>query len=143
MTATDPAKGPFDLQIPVTPRDIDELGHVSNIVYLRWVQEVAIAHWRSTATADQQSGLLWVVLRHEIDYKHPALPGDVILARTRVGVAVGQSFERHTEILRKRDQRVLAVARTIWSPIDATTGRPKRVSDEIRHRFSVPADASS
>jgi acyl-CoA thioester hydrolase len=142
MNATDPARGPFDLEIPVSPEDIDGLGHVGNIVYLRWVQEVAIAHWRSTATAGQQSGLLWVVLRHEIDYRYPARPGDVVIARTRVGVATGQSFERHTEILRKGDLKPLAVARTIWTPIDATTGRPKRVSDEIRHRFSVPAAGS-
>jgi acyl-CoA thioester hydrolase len=139
MNTIDPAKGPFDLDIPVKPQDIDELGHVSNIVYLRWVQEVAIAHWRSTATSEQQSGLLWVVLRHEIDYKRPAKEGNVIVARTRVGVARGQAFERHTEILRKGDLKQLAVARTIWSPIDATTGRPKRVSEEIRDRFSVPA----
>ena len=139
MIISDPATERFEIAIPVQPQDIDELGHVSNIVYLRWVQTVAIAHWRSAATPAEQAGLVWVVVRHEIDYKHPARAGDTIIARTWVGTAAGQMFERHTEILRQGDRRLLAQARTLWCPIDAGTGRPTRVEADIRQRWSVPA----
>lgn len=128
---------PFEIRIPVRPDDIDLLGHVNNVVYLRWVQDVAIAHWTAAAPPEEQAKLLWVVARHEIDYKGSALPEDVILARTWIGKASRRSFERHTEMLREADRKLLACARTIWCPLDATTGALTEVSEAVRARFSV------
>lgn len=127
----------FELSIPVQPADIDELGHVNNVVYLRWVQEAAVAHWRAAATAAQQATVAWVVLRHEIDYKRAARMGEEVIARTWVGTASTHSFERHTEIVRATDRSLLARARTLWCPIDKQSGRPIRVDPEVRERFSV------
>ena len=129
---------PFDMPLRVDPSDIDELGHVNNIVYLRWVQDVAKAHWFSAAPAEDQAGLVWMVVRHEIDYLSPAGPGDELTLRTWVGAAAGLRFDRHTEILRANDRKLLAKAKTVWVPIDQATGRPKRVSDRVRKMFSVP-----
>jgi acyl-CoA thioester hydrolase len=135
---SDPSTERFELAISVAAPDIDELGHVNNVVYLRWVQDVAVAHWRAVATAAQQADVAWVVVRHEIDYKHAARLGDAIIARTWVGTASTNTFERHTEILRARDRRLLARARTLWCPVDIRSGRPTRVGSDIRERFSVP-----
>ena len=131
----------FELAISVKPEDIDELGHVNNVSYVRWVQDVAVAHWRSAAPAEDQARLLWVVVRHEIDYKQAAFLGDEILARTWVGGATRITFERHTEMLRASDRSVLAKARTLWCPIDARSGKPTAVSAAVRARFSVPSEA--
>ena len=127
----------FELAITVEPADIDLLGHVNNVTYLRWVQEAATAHWTARATAEDQAKLLWVVLRHEIDYKRAALFGDAIIARTWVGAATRIRFERFTEILRASDGQVLASAKTIWCPIDVKTMKPVAVSAEVRARFSM------
>jgi len=133
-----PSREPFELPIAIQGDDIDRLGHVNNVVYLRWIQDAAIAHWRVLATPEQQTAVAWVVVRHEIDYKRPARPGDAILARTWVGLASRNTFERHTEILRAADRKVLAQARTLWCPVDPQTGRAIPVSEEVRARFSVP-----
>jgi acyl-CoA thioester hydrolase len=125
-----------ELRIEVSEGDIDMLGHVNNVVYLRWVQDAAVSHWLAAAAPADQKALLWVVLRHEIDYKHPAFLDDEILARTWVGTASRRAFERHTELLRGSDARLLARARTLWCPIDPKTGKPTDVSDEVRARFS-------
>lgn len=127
----------FELAIVVEPADIDQLGHVNNVTYVRWVQDVAVAHWTSAATAADQEKLLWVVVRHEIDYKQAAFLKDAIVARTWVGQATRITFERHTEILRAADRSLLARARTVWCPIDAVTLRPTAVNAEVRARFSV------
>jgi len=127
----------FELAIDIGPDDIDDLGHVNNVVYVRWVQDVAIAHWSAAATTEQQAAVAWVAIRHEIDYKHPALPGDAIIARTWVGTADSHRFERNTEILRASDRKLLARARTLWCPVSRATGKLMRVSQEIRERFSV------
>ena len=55
------------MTVSVLPGDIDEQNHVNNTVYLRWVQDVATAHWRAVASPDAQESIGWVVLRHEID----------------------------------------------------------------------------
>jgi acyl-CoA thioester hydrolase len=127
----------FEMIIPVLPGDIDEQNHVNNTVYLRWVQDVATAHWRAVASPKAQETIGWVVLRHEIDYKGPATLGDEMMLRTWVGKATRLTFERFTEIRRNRDGRLLSEARTLWCPIDAQTGRPVRVSEEVSSQFST------
>jgi acyl-CoA thioester hydrolase len=127
----------FELSITVNPEDIDELGHVNNIVYLRWVQDAAVAHWTTLAPAAEREKLLWVVVRHEIDYKQAALLGDGIIARTWVGNVRRIRFERHTEILRACDRVILAKALTIWCPIDIHTGKLTGVSPEVTALFSA------
>ncbi len=111
--------------------------HVNNTVYLRWVQDVATSHWRAVAAAEAQTAFVWVVLRHEIDYKAPGFLGDEVLLRTWVGEASRLTFERHTQIMRRHDEQLLAQARTLWCPISTTTGRPARVSEELRAQFSA------
>jgi acyl-CoA thioester hydrolase len=125
------------MRLSVQPGDIDGQNHVNNIVYLRWVQDVATAHWESLASAEAQTAIGWVVVRHEIDYKLPANLGDEILLRTWVGEASRLKFERFTEIRRKENNQLLAQARTLWVPIDSKTGKPTRVSADVRARFSV------
>src|SRR6185312_7910940 len=117
----------FELTVSVLTGDIDEQNHVNNTVYLRWVQEVATAHWKAIASTKAQKDIGWVVLRHEIDYKTPGCPGDEVVLRTWVGKATRLTFERFTEILRSSDGQLLASARTLWCPINTQTGRPLRV----------------
>ena len=125
------------MTVPVLPADIDGQNHVNNTVYLRWIQDVATAHWKSLASAEAQDAIGWVVLRHEVDYRSPASLGDEILLRTWVGQASRLKFERFTEIHRKIDNRLLAQGRTLWVPIDVRTGKPTRVGAELRAQFSV------
>lgn len=127
----------FEITITVQPEDIDMLGHASNIVYLRWVQDAAIAHWSAIAPHREQETLLWVVRRHEIDYKKPAMEAEHLLVQTWIGSASRMAFDRHTEILRAADKKLLAKAKTVWCPIDRATGRPVDVSPEIRTLFSI------
>ena len=135
MSATEAE--PFAIGVQILPGDVDGMGHVNNVVYVRWVQEAAIAHWSAVAPADAQAAIFWVVLRHEIDYLRAARPGDAVRACTWIGHAQSMRFERHTAIIRD-DGTVLARARTLWCPVDAATGRPRRVPPEVRAAFSTP-----
>jgi len=126
----------YELSIQVQANDIDQLGHVNNVTYVRWIQDVAVAHWKATAPEADQQKLLWIVLRHEIDYKQPAFLGQELIARTWVGNASRLKFERHTEVVRRSDGKLLVKALTLWCPIDAVTGRPIEVSGEVRRIFA-------
>lgn len=137
MTEMTKAKEVFELHLDISPADIDQLGHVNNVSYVRWVQDAAVAHWNAAAAPEDQAKLLWVVIRHEIDYKRAAFLGDKIVARTWVGSATRLAFQRHTEIVRLGDAAVLARAVTTWCPIDAQSGRPTDPGTTVRARFSV------
>ena len=131
---------PFEITVQVLPGDVEDgMDHVNNIVYVRWVQEVALAHWFAVAPAQAQASMTWVVLRHEIDYLRPARPGDAVRARTWIGQAQALRYERHTTIVREAGM-LLARARTLWCPVDLATGRPRRVPAEVRTAFSVTED---
>ncbi len=128
---------PFEYRLRVEAMDIDARGHVNNTIYLHWVQEATAAHWQAVASQEEQDAIVWVILRHEIDYKRPALLHDAITVRTWVGVPEGVGFERHAEILREADGKKLARARTIWCPINPQSGRPVRIKGTLRSRFAV------
>jgi acyl-CoA thioester hydrolase len=126
--------------------DIDALGHASNIAFVRWIQEVAIAH--STAVgldleAYQRLGAVFVVVRHEIDYVRPAMRGDTLEARTWVATVQAAKVQRATELVRKHDAQVLARSLTTWGFIELATMRPKRIPEMIRTAFAWPSAASS
>jgi acyl-CoA thioester hydrolase len=125
----------YEISCDVSPAHIDELGHVNNVVYLSWVQDVAIAHWNSLTTPELRTRLIWVALRHEIDYKAEAVLGDRIIARTWTGLGRGVRYARHTRILRAADNVLLAEAVTQWCPMDATTRKPTRLPAEIAAYF--------
>ncbi len=131
---------PYRLRISVAPSDLDALGHVNNVVYLGWINEVAIAHWESITTAEERSRLAWVALRHEIDYRSEALLGETIDVITWTGEAAGLRYSRHTriEVADTGPRRTLVEARSIWCPIDPVRRRPARPEARIRALFAPP-----
>ena len=127
----------FSLPITAAAADIDELGHVSNLVYLRWVLEVAMAHSRSLGWdyPDYRAfGAVFVVRRHEIDYVASVLADQALVAETWVDDWRPASCVRKTELL--RDGKVVARAATTWALISLATGKPVRIPEELRNKFS-------
>lgn len=121
----------FSLTIQVQENDIDELGHVNNVVYLRWIQEVAAAHWEQIAPESMKQRYVWVVLRHEIDYHRPAFCSDSITGYTWVGEHQGAKFDRFVSLYRSGTDELLAKSKTTWCLLDASSMRPKRIEEEI------------
>ncbi len=124
----------FEQAIRPQPADIDELGHVNNAVYVRWIQEIAVAHWRAVADPEHVDSVIWVVTRHEIDYRSSSLSGEDLTIRTWVGVPKGARFDRFVEI-RDDSGRVRVSARTTWALVDPATRRPMRVTHDIAAPF--------
>lgn len=122
----------FSIPIPVRAEDIDELGHVSNLVYLRWVLDVAMAHSRAVGWDHPQyreRGAVFVVRRHEIDYVAPVTLGQDVTATTWVDSWRGASCIRKTEIA--RGDVVCARAATTWAFMAFASGRPQRIPEDL------------
>jgi acyl-CoA thioester hydrolase len=120
--------------ISVSPADIDAMGHVNNVVYVRYVQEAATAHWQAVASEGLKTSVLWVVLRHEIDYLAPAFGGENLCAKTWVGETVGVKSIRFVEIT-NASGKVIAKASTVWCMLDSTTLKPKRIEPIMMQPF--------
>lgn len=117
--------------------DFDELGHVNNARYLRWAQEIAVAHGRAEASENLKSRRLWAALRHEIDYRDPILPGDAFEGRTWLGAADGARFDRYVDIRKPGAVRPAAAVISTWVRVDAQTRKPRPVGAEIEGAFDV------
>lgn len=130
-----PGRQVFTLQFTPAASDIDANGHVNNVVYVRWIQDMATSHWASRQPAQDQARWAWIVLRHEIDYRRALMPGETATGRTWVAeTAEGPRFDRFVRI-DGPDGAMCAQARTEWCMIDAASGRPKRVTPDIVERF--------
>ena len=133
----------FTRTFTATGADIDELGHVNNAVWVRWVQELAVAHWQSLATAEEQAGLVWVVTRHAIDYRGNVREGEGVLGETWVpGAPYGARFDRHFRFTGD-DGRVKVEGVTTWALLDRASGRLLRVRPALADRFREGQASSS
>lgn len=133
----------FRLEMDAPASDVDELGHVSNVAYVRWIQEVAIAASAACGydfAAYHALGAIFVVRRHEIEYLAPAFGGDRIALVTWVESYRGVSTVRRTEISRVADGKALVSAETRWILVGTADGRPKRITPEMARRFGVGPD---
>jgi acyl-CoA thioester hydrolase len=125
----------FTQQKAPVAEDIDELGHVNNAVYVRWIQDIAVAHWYSVAPADLAANVVWVVVRHEIDYRAPSHLGETLTLRTWVGDAPkGARYDRFVEVAGP-DGKVRVRALTTWALLDRESRRPMRVTADITAPF--------
>lgn len=125
----------FSLTITATPSDIDELGHVNNAVWVRWIQDVATAHWQAVAPPAHVDAYIWVVTRHEIDYRGNVAAGETVTGETWVSdPPKGARFDRHVRFT-GADGKVKVEAVTTWALIDRATGRLLRVRDDIAAPF--------
>ncbi|HYG46667.1 MAG TPA: acyl-CoA thioesterase [Allosphingosinicella sp.] len=125
----------FERRITATEADIDELGHVNNAVWVRWIQDMATDHWRAAADPAHVDAYVWVVVRHEIDYLRAVLPGETVTGRTWVGEAPrGARFDRHVDFIGE-DGKPRVRARTTWAILDKASGRPLRVPKAVAEPF--------
>lgn len=125
------AAAPFQHEFSVPAEAIDTNGHVNNVAFVQWMQDVAIGHFRALGGTEPMRavGGAWVVRSHQVEYLAPAFAGEVITARTWI-VDVGR-----VRSLRKyefwRAEKLLVRGETDWVFVNAATGRPMSIPDAI------------
>jgi acyl-CoA thioester hydrolase len=126
---------PFTLPFTPTPADIDELGHVNNAVWVRWIQDMATAHWQAVAAPEHVAAYIWVVTRHEIDYRGNVALGESVTGRTWIEAEPkGAQFDRRVDFV-DASGKVIVRANTTWAMLDKASGRLVRVRPEVSAPF--------
>ncbi|WP_075342329.1 acyl-CoA thioesterase [Tenacibaculum agarivorans] len=124
----------FSTTRTVVSSEIDDLDHVNNVVYLQWVQDIATLHWQHLTKNSDAKDLIWVVLRHEIDYLGQATLNEKITLKTWVGETKGVKSIRHVEIF--KEDKLLVKAQTTWCLLNNKTLRPTRITEDIFNLLS-------
>lgn len=124
----------------VQPAELDGLGHASNVAFVAWMQDAAIAHSTAAGWSTQrysELGLVWVVRRHEIEYLGPAIAGDRLFVYTWVSTMERITSQRRYEIVHAETGKLLARATTDWVFVNLARGRPTRIPVELSSAFVV------
>jgi acyl-CoA thioester hydrolase len=127
-----PPSSAYAHRFRVAEADIDEQGHANNVVWVRWLNEAAIAHSEAIGCGRERMrelGAVWLVRRHDIEYLEPALLGEELVSWTWPATMRGATSLRRTVIV--RGEQLLARAETTWVLIDALRKRPRRVTPEL------------
>jgi acyl-CoA thioester hydrolase len=123
--------GIYGHELTVGPEVIDENGHVNNVAYVQWMQDVAILHFTALGGVPlmAECGAAWVARSHRIEYLRPGFAGDALVVRTWIADLERVRSLRRYEFL--RDGEILATGATDWVFVDAASGRPRRIPDVI------------
>ena len=118
---------------------IDENGHANNVAFVQWMQDVAIRHFDAVGgrAAMQAAGGAWVVYSHHVEYLLPAFAGDRVEILTWVANFNRALSLRRYRFLRASDGKLLVRGETLWVFVNAGTGRPLRVPDDLRQVFTL------
>ena len=100
------------------PEHIDENGHVNNTVWVRWMEDIATAHWMRDADPAHVAAYAWVVTRHEIDYRGNIGLDDSVEGVTEIKEGpTGARFDRHFTFT-NADGKAVVRAKTSWAMVD-------------------------
>ena len=119
--------------IGIAPDDIDDMAHVDNCVYLKWVQEAVVRYWEKVAPPEAVARHLWIALSHEINYRRPTFLDDLVVADV-IAEKVEGARAFFTTII-KRGEEVLAEVKSSWCCLDSVSLRPVRLARDIAARF--------
>lgn len=123
--------------IIVTEADLDELQHVNNVRYLQWIQDISKEHWQILVSPKDQKNMIWVVMRHEIDYKNAAVIGDELRIKTHIDSSRGATSVRVVEMLNAKTGEIVVQSRTKWCLLSSITNKPIRIPGNIIAIFST------
>ena len=137
-------EGVFREEFTVPQNAIDDNGHVNNVVFVQWMQDVATRHFEQIGGREllRSSGAIWVVRSHQVEYFSPAFAAERIQVMTWVASFSRVRSLRRYKFVRASDGKLLVRGETDWVFVNANSGRPCSIPEAIEKAFIlVPGDA--
>ena len=119
-------------------RDLDNVGHVNNAVYLSYAEDAGLDAaraygWSIRSLLDEGWGIF--TRRTRVEYRVPAGPGDRLAVKTWLSPPRNTSITRYYEMMRESDGVLLVRAESVWVIVDLKTGRPVPVPQTFLNAF--------
>ena len=127
----------------VVPREaIDINGHVNNVTWVHWMQDLAVEHWNKVGgmAVNHEFKATWVARSHHIEYLSPGYEGDPLEAMTWVANIGRVRSLRKYAFRRESDGKLLSRGETDWVFVSAENGRPCGIPKSIHGILPVAAD---
>jgi len=124
--------------ITIPASAIDENGHVNNVVYVQWMQDIAVKHYASIGGIEAQGpGATWVVREHKVEYLLPAFANEEIEVRTWIENIRRVRSLRKYEFVRKVDGKLVVRGETDWVFVDTKSGNPLAIPEAVTRVFGI------
>ncbi|MBS2022547.1 MAG: acyl-CoA thioesterase [Deltaproteobacteria bacterium] len=128
------ARWPVVLELPVQWGEMDELGHVNNVIYLRWFETARMEYFRRAHLWDRvrTEGIGPILARSTIDYRLAlSFPDDVRVAATvlklgNTSITMGMRLRS-----RKHDRAIAAEGEAVLVMVEYATGRKVPLTPEM------------
>ena len=122
--------------------DTDAGGVVHNIVYLRFIEtaRTLLAMQMGMSFEEiKRTQIHPVVVRTEIDYKRPAVLGDLITVNGRLTEVSRARFWIEFDVVRPSDGQLLVQCRQALALVQMPEGRPIRLPEGFPNSFTLNA----
>ncbi len=135
-----------ELKVPDSLDVSEEIPHVNNSEYVRWINRTAelatdaVGLTREMLLAARR---MWFVARHEIDYRGESFVGDVLLIATWITGFTRTTTVRRTVVHRPADAKKILDASTRWAYVNLQTRKPARMKQDVIDRFPVVTPEAS
>ena len=125
------------MQKKIYYHDTDSGGVVYYANYLKFLEEARTEAMREVGLeirALSKKGILFVVKRQEIDYKSPALYGDILDVDTWISAisAAQLTFEAR---IKNQDNQLVSIAKTLLVCVDSDF-RPQAIPQELKDKLN-------
>jgi acyl-CoA thioester hydrolase len=126
----------ISLEFPVRTYDIDFAGVVSNIVYIRWLEDLRLSVLERYYPLDNllSVGLAPTLVETHIQYRRPITIADRARGNMWIGKISRLKFTFVAEIF--ANGQLAATAEQVGCLIDVSNGRPALMPDELRKKYS-------
>jgi len=133
----------FSYRITIPTSAVDENGHVNNVMYVQWMQDIALKHFDfiGGTAITLASRAMWVIREHRIEYLLPAFSGEEIEVRTWVENIRQVRLLRKYQFIKTSDEKLLVRGETDWVHVDGSTGKPSRIPSDILEVFHATNDS--
>ena len=127
------------VELELEPRtyDIDFAGVVSNIVYVRWIEDLRLEMLRRFLPLPElmEQGLAPTLIRSSIDYKYPVRLFDRVQASMWLTGLGRTRWEVAARFVRMSDGKTAAEAAQTGVLVELSSGRPGRIPDSLHEQF--------
>jgi acyl-CoA thioester hydrolase len=130
----------FTYTFTVPQSAIDGNGHVNNVAYVQWMQDAAAIHHPQAVGYKTPENATWYAREHRVVYLLPAFLGEEIEVRTWLSEYRRVRVRRKYEFIRKSDGKVIVKGETDYVYVDARTGRPITIPEDMQALFPAVAD---
>lgn len=132
---------PFTIEVQATETDIDSFGHVNNVVYIKWLEQLAWAHSAAVGLPEEtclamERGM--AVRKINVEYLAASYGGDTIIVGNWICFNDGKlRVTRRYQLINPAKNLTVMRGEVDFVCMNLTSGKPSRLPSEFKTAYSA------